>query len=121
MLVVPQFGAGLGVERIDVAERRRHEHDAVDDDRRRLHRFLDFGLEHPGWMQPPDVDGIDLGVGIVAVLLIIAVGVQEIFGVTGGRIKQALADRPERDALRGFTGGGLVDFLCACKAGHRGR
>jgi hypothetical protein len=42
--VVPELDTGLSVERVDVT--RRDIHDAVDDDGRRLQRFLDVGLEN---------------------------------------------------------------------------
>ena len=58
--VVPELRAGLGVKRVDMAERRRHKHDAVDDDRRSLQQFLDVGLEDPGDVQVLYVVAIDL-------------------------------------------------------------
>ena len=61
-----------------------HVHHAVDDDRRRLHRGDQIGLEHPGKMQPSDILSVDLGVGIEARLPIAALRVQEIRAVMLG-------------------------------------
>jgi hypothetical protein len=85
MLVVPQLFPGLGIERIDVIERGRDVHHAVDHDRGGLQRFLDLGLEDPGCVQLLHVRGIDLAVRIEALLGIVAVGVQKVVAV-GGRL-----------------------------------
>ena len=92
VLVVPQLLAGLGVERVDVAERRGDVHHAVDDDRRGFHQLLDLGLENPGRMQPLHVGAVDLVLGIETLLIIIAVGVQEILAVGVGAIEHVLRD-----------------------------
>jgi hypothetical protein len=63
VLVVPILLAGLGIERIDVVERRGDVHHAVDDDRRRLERLLHLGLEDPGGMKLADVRSVDLLAG----------------------------------------------------------
>ena len=78
MLVVPIFLAGLGVERVDVVERRGDVHHAVDHDRRRLHRLLHLGLEDPGGMKLADIRRVDLLAGKIPGLIVVAVGVQEI-------------------------------------------
>ena len=92
-LEVPDFGAGLGVERVDVAVRGGDVHHAVDDDRRRLERFLDLRLEDPGRMQAADVAAVDLGVRVEAGLLVIAVGMKEVRAVVGRVVELALRDR----------------------------
>ena len=61
VLVVPVFLARRRVDRVDVIERRRQEHDAVDDDRRGLHRLQHRGLEDERGRQLADVVGVDLG------------------------------------------------------------
>ena len=60
VLVVPIFLARLGVERIDMVERRRDIHDPVDDDRRRLLGLLHLRLEDPGGVKLADIRRIDL-------------------------------------------------------------
>ena len=76
-----------------MAERGRHIHHAVDDDRRGLQRFLDVGLEDPGDVQVLDVVAIDLLGGIKARLGVIAVGQQKIVGVLVGGVELLLGDR----------------------------
>ena len=66
VLVMPELLSGRRVDRVDVIERRRQEHDAVDHDGRRLHRFQDRRLEHERGLQLADVAGIDLGAGVIA-------------------------------------------------------
>ncbi len=104
VIVVPELLAGLGVKRVDMAERGRHIHHAIDDDRRRLERFLDVGLEDPGDMQALDVVAIDLLGGIKTRLGVIAVGEQKILEflsaalsccwVTGGTLALPSVDLP---------------------------
>ena len=60
VLVVPELLARRRVDRVDVVERRRQEHDAVDDDRRGFHRLEHRGLEHERGLQLADVAGVDL-------------------------------------------------------------
>src|ERR1035437_3811999 len=62
VIIVPELYARFGVKRINMAERRRHIHDAIDDNRRSLKRFLDVRLEDPGDVQilhvvAPDLPG----------------------------------------------------------------
>ena len=115
MLVVPVLLAGLGVERIDVIERGRHVHDAVDDDRRRLQRLLHFRLENPGRMQLADIRGVDLLAGEVARLIVVAVGVQEV-GAVAGRRAELLLRHCRRRRARYRLGGGVLDFLSTGRA-----
>ena len=89
---MPEFGAGLGIERVDMAERCRREHRAVDNDRRRLHRFPHLGLENPGRTQFGDVAGVDLLARVKARLRVIAVRVKEIVGVLRSVIQLLLRD-----------------------------
>ena len=98
LLVVPQLLAGLRVERVDLAERGRDIHHAVDDDGRGLHQFLDLGLEDPGRAQAADVGGVDLRGGVIALLRVVAVGVQEVVAVAGGAIEHVLGDIAGREA-----------------------
>ena len=88
-LVMPNLRSGLGVERVNVAERRGDVHDAVDDDRRRLERLFDLGGEDPGRMQMRDVAAVDLRVRIETRLIVVGVGVKEVHPVFG-RVVQLL-------------------------------
>lgn len=116
VIVVPELPAGLGIERIDVTERRRHEHDAINDDRRSLERFLDVGLEDPGDVQVLDVAACDLLGRIKTRLGVIAVGQKEILAVFVGRIELRLCHRRNyRLSLRRF--GVLLDFLRVARSG----
>jgi hypothetical protein len=115
-LVMPDFRAGLGVERIDVAIGRRDVHDAVNNDRRRLERFLDLGGEDPRWMQVRDVATVDLGVRIEPGLLVIAVGVKEVRPIFVGVVELLLRDRRDRRS-RGHCGRRVFDFLRLCYPG----
>ena len=92
MGIRPELPAGAGVEREHMIEGDRHVHDAVDDDGRRLEALAHVELEDPGRPQIADIVAIDLRVGIVAGLLVIAVGVQEIVAAAGGAIEQVLGD-----------------------------
>ena len=83
MGIRPELPAGAGVEREHMIEGDRHVHDAVDDDGRRLEALAHVELEDPGRPQIADIVAIDLRVGIVAGLLVIAVGVQEIVAAAG--------------------------------------
>jgi hypothetical protein len=87
---MPNLRSGLGVERVNVAERRGDVHDAVDDDRRRLERLFDLGGEDPGRMQMRDVAAVDLRVRIEARLIVVAVGVKEVRSVFGGAVQLLL-------------------------------
>src|SRR6266849_9760188 len=71
-------------------------------------------------MQPLYVAGVDLGVGMEALLAIVAVGVQEVPGVAIGAVEHALSDRCDIDRLR-ISAGHLLDFLRPPKAYHGGR
>ena len=59
-LVAPIFVAGLGVQRDHLAHRRRHEHHAVVDDRRRLVTFDHAGREGPDRGEVLHIRGVDL-------------------------------------------------------------
>ena len=116
--VVPELLAGLGVKRVDMAERRRHVHHAIDDDRRRLEQFLDVGLENPGDTQTLDVVAIDLLGGIETCLGVIAVGEQKILRVLVGRVELLLGDRRHLGvAERRFAF--LLDLLAAGGSGQK--
>ena len=112
VIIVPELHAGLGVERVDMAERRRHIHDAIDDDRRSLQRFLDVGLEDPGDVQVLHVVAVDLFGRIKARLGIVAVGQQKIAGALVGLVELILSDRRNRGVARRRLGV-LLDFLRA--------
>ena len=86
VLVVPELGAGLRVQRVHVIERRRRVHDPVDDDGRRLHGLHDLGLEDPGRPQLVHVRDVDLAIRVVAGLLVVPVGVQEVVAVAAGAV-----------------------------------
>jgi hypothetical protein len=90
---VPELLAGTGVEGVDVVERCRDIHDAVHDNRRCFHRLLDFGLEQPGRTELHHITGVDLPVRVIAGLLVVAIGVQEIVTVAGGAVQQILCYR----------------------------
>ena len=92
MLVVPILLAGLGVQRVDVVERRCDVHYAVDDDRRRFLRFLHLGLEDPGGMQLANIGSIDLLARIEAGLIVVPVGVKEVRVVFGSGVELVLRD-----------------------------
>ena len=81
VLVVPELFAGLGVEGIDVIERRGDVHHAVDDDRRRLQRLFHFSLENPCGTKLADIGLVDLFFRVEAGLLVIAVGMKKVFSV----------------------------------------
>src|SRR6266436_3401660 len=87
---MPELGAGLGVERIDVAERRRHIHDAVDNNRRSLQRLLDVGLENPRDVKVLDVTALNLSGRMKARLRIIAVRQQKIIDALVCRVELTL-------------------------------
>ncbi len=106
MLVVPDLLAGLGVQRVDVIERRGGVHDAVDHDGRGLHGFHHFGLENPRGPKLLNVGNVDLAIGVIARLLVIAVGVQEVIAVAGGKVEHVLGDG-EHVAVHG-SGGRLL-------------
>jgi hypothetical protein len=93
VIIVPEHFARLGVERIDVAERRCHKHDPVDHDWRRFQGFLDVGLENPCDVQVLHVVPVDLLCGVKARLGIVAVGQQKIGRVLVCRIELILSDR----------------------------
>ncbi len=116
MLVVPEFGAGAGIERIDVIEGGGDVHHAIDHDRRGLLRLLDLGLEDPGHVQVPHVHRVDLAVGEVALLGVIPVRHQPVIGILAGPVEHFLAHR-------GHVGvaGGLLDLIGAEGGGGEGK
>ena len=59
MPIAPEEVAGLGVDREDLVERRRHEHHAVVDDRRRLMAFSRARRHRPRGRQVRDVARVD--------------------------------------------------------------
>ncbi len=112
MIIVPELCAGFSVERIDMAERRRHIHDAVDDDRRSLQRFLDIGLENPRDVQIFHILAQDLPGRMKACLCIIAVGQQKITGTLVCRVELLLSNRRNHCLARRRLGF-LLSFLRA--------
>ena len=90
VLVVPVLLAGLGVDGINVIKRRRDVHHAVDHDRRRLERFLQFRLEDPGRMKLVHIRRVDLLAGKIARLIVIAIGMKKVFVVSGGAVELLL-------------------------------
>ena len=112
VLVVPEFLAGLRVDRVHVVERRRKEHHAVDHDRRGLHRLEHGGLEDERGRELRDVSGVDLRAGVVARLLVAAVRMQPVVRLAAGRVAHLLRDG--RGGLAHGAGGGrgrTGDFL----------
>ena len=93
MLVVPVLLAGLGVQRIDMVERGRDVHDAVDDDRRRLQRLLHFRLEDPGGVKLADIGGVDLLAREISGLIVIAVGMKKVVPVASRGVELILRYR----------------------------
>ena len=63
--------------------------------------FAHLGLEHPGRPQLADVVAVDLPVRVVAGLLVVAVGVQEVVAVARGAVEEILGDRPHVAEQRG--------------------
>ena len=109
-LEVPDLLAGLGVERVDVTERRGCVHDPVDDDRRGLQQLLDFGGEDPRRMEMRDVLTVDLIVWIEPGLLVIAVGREEVRTVLRRAVELLLRDRRYR-GRRGHRAWRVLDLL----------
>src|SRR5690348_13467199 len=60
ILVDPEHAAGSGIERHDVVWRLHHIHDAVDDERRRLHALRRLRLEDPFQFQVSGIGRRDL-------------------------------------------------------------
>ena len=125
VFVVPQFLAGSGVERVDVAERGGDVHDPVHYDGRGLHRLLHLGLENPGRPQSCNIAGRNLLVRIVALLGVVAVGVQEVLAVSRGLAEHVLGHRGDGNRGRGGRSSTLRDFLgrpgAHDRKGKRGR
>ena len=96
VLVVPVLFAGRRVDRVHVIERRCQEHDAVDHDRRGLHRFEHGGLEHVGRLHLRHVAGVDLAAGVVSRLIVAAVRMNPVLGVGSGAVEHRLRDRRRR-------------------------
>ena len=120
---MPKFLARPRIKRIDMVERRREIHHAIDDDRRGFHRVLHFGLEYPGRAKIGDIADIDLLVRVVARLRVIAIRQQEIVAIAARAVEQILRDRCHISEFRrvldflglgdreptGKTGGGAKD------------
>jgi hypothetical protein len=99
--------------------RGRQEHHAVDDDRCRLHRLHDLGLDHERRPQVLDVAGIDLVAAVIAQLGVITVGVQPVVVLPPGIVQLRLADRnglrhagPSRALLLHFLRGSACHRCC---------
>jgi hypothetical protein len=101
---VPELYAGFSVKRIDVAERRRHKHDSIDNDGRSLQRFLDVRLEDPRDVQVLYVVAPDLSGGMKARLGIISVCQKKIIDVLVCRVELLLSDRRNHCLARGRLG-----------------
>src|SRR5205085_2646607 len=93
VLVVPEFFARRRVDRVDVIERRREKHYAVVYDRRGFHRLEHRSLEHERRLQLADILGVELLTGIIAAVVVVAVGVQPVLAVLGGVVEHRLGDR----------------------------
>ena len=98
-LVTPDLVAGLRIEGNDLVHRRRHEHDAVVDDRRGLVAFIDAGRKRPRRLQILGVGGVDLVERAVA-LPVIGPAVEH--PVAGFRIGEALDSN--RAVITDFAG-----------------
>ena len=83
VLVVPDLLTCPGIKRVHVAHGGRNVHHAVHHDWRGLHCLYDLGLKDPGRAQLTNVGAVDLSRRIIAGLVIIGVGVQEIIAITG--------------------------------------
>jgi hypothetical protein len=94
--VMPELLAGCGVDRIDMVEGRGQEHDAVDDDRRGLHRIEHGRLEHERRLDPAYVPRIDMGAAVKARLFVTAVRMDPVLRVTAGGIEHGLRRRRAR-------------------------
>ena len=89
-------------------------HHPVDDDRRRLERLLHLGLEDPGRAQLADIRCVDLLARVVAGLIVIAVGMQEILFVASGGVELILRNKGSGRLLgRGVA---AVSVLAPAKA-----
>ena len=69
------------------------------------------GLEHPGDVQLLHVAGVDLLGGMEALLVVVAVGVQEVGAVAGGLVEHRLRDRRHVRRLGCLGAGVLFDLL----------
>ena len=121
MLVVPELLAGLGIDRIDVAERSRDEHHAIDDDRRGLQGLAHVRLKHPRNVELVHVACVDLLGGMEALLVVIAIRMQEIGAVARRLIKHCLANRRHVSGLGRLSAGVLFDLLSRCGTDRRKR
>ena len=92
LAVGPEHLASGRVESVDLVPPTQV-HDAVDHDRRRLHRLEHGGLEHKRRLQLPDIATVDLIAGVVARLLVAAVGMNPVLRITRCRIQHRLCDR----------------------------
>ena len=126
-LEVPDLLAGLGVNSVNVAERRGHIHHAIDDDRRGLERLLDLGGEDPSRMQMRHIVAVDLIIRVEPGLLVIAVGGEEVRTVLGRVVELLLRNRGDRGG-RGHRGRRVLDLLrirhpsrCNCGGADRSK
>ena len=104
-LIAPQQRAGLRVDRDHLIARRRDEHHAVVDDRRRLVTVGHAGREHPHRLQPRDVVRRDLIERAVAPAVVGApdhqpVAVLRLLQPLGGDGRVVLQDRRKRRRWR---------------------
>ena len=118
VLVVPELLAGHRVQRIHVVVRGGDVHDAVDHDRRGLHRLQHFGLEHERRLELGHVRGIDLRGRVVARLRVVHVGVQEVRAVLVGGVEHGLR---HGDGFRHRASGGRGPALDLLGGGTEGR
>jgi hypothetical protein len=95
VLVVPVLLAGRRVDRIDMIERGGQEHHAVDDDRRGFHRLEHRGLEDERRCKPAHVASVDLTAGVVAGIVVVAVGLDPVLRILGRAVEHRLGDRHE--------------------------
>ena len=101
LLVVPELGAGLAIDRVGVVPGRGHVHDAVDDQRRAFEAVEHARLERPDGDQPGDVPGVDL-VERAVPLGVVGAAVHQPVGVVGAGLQEVVVvDGPDR--LGGLT------------------
>ena len=82
--------------------------------------LADFGLEDPGDAQLLHVAGVDLLGRMEALLIVVAVGVQEVGAVAGGLVEHRLRDRRHVGGFRRLRGD-LFDLLGGRRADRGSR
>ena len=90
---MPELLAGCRVDRVDMVERRRQEHHAVDDDRCGFHRFQHRGLEHKLGRELANVGRGNLRAGVIACVRVIAVRMDPVFRIARGVLQHHVGNR----------------------------